>query len=160
MNLDTLTTDQLRDRVEKAFIEHIKLCQDNFLYFVQAVWPDFICRKAKEREQWGHHQHIADELTSIARGSKGRLIVNMPPRHTKSEFASFLAPKDCCVRKKTHTTAIKNEKCCPTRTVRSTKRDSKKIKTYLRSNLRIQPSTNNHGTHRTSPNNESSTRRN
>ena len=92
MNLDTLTTDQLRDRVEKAFIEHIKLCQDNFLYFVQAVWPDFICRKAKEREQWGHHQHIADELTSIARGSKGRLIVNMPPRHTKSEFASFLYP--------------------------------------------------------------------
>ena len=92
MNLDTLTTDQLRDRVEKAFIEHIKLCQDNFLYFVQTVWPDFICRKEKEREKWGHHQHIADELTSIARGSKGRLIVNMPPRHTKSEFASFLYP--------------------------------------------------------------------
>jgi len=92
MNLDTLTTDQLRDRVEKLYIEHIKLCQDNFLYFVQAVWPDFICRKAKEREKWGHHQHIADELTNIARGSKGRLIVNMPPRHTKSEFASFLYP--------------------------------------------------------------------
>jgi hypothetical protein len=35
MNLDTLTTDQLRDRVEKLYIEHIKLCQDNFLYFVQ-----------------------------------------------------------------------------------------------------------------------------
>jgi len=92
MNLDTLTTDQLRDRVEKLYIEHIKLCQDNFLYFVQAVWPDFICRKAKEKENWGHHQHIADELTTIARGSKGRLIVNMPPRHTKSEFASFLYP--------------------------------------------------------------------
>ena len=92
MNLDTLTTDQLRDRVEKLYIEHIKLCQDNFLYFVQAVWPDFICRKAKEKEKWGHHQHIADELTNIARSSKGRLIVNMPPRHTKSEFASFLYP--------------------------------------------------------------------
>ena len=92
MNLDTLTTDQLRDRVEKLYIEHIKLCQDNFLYFVQAVWPDFICRKAKERSNWGHHQHIAHELTNIARGSKGRLIVNMPPRHTKSEFASFLYP--------------------------------------------------------------------
>ena len=92
MNLDTLTTDQLRDRVEKLYIEHIKLCQDNFLYFVQTVWPDFICRKAKEKEKWGHHQHIADELTTIARGSKGRLIVNMPPRHTKSEFASFLYP--------------------------------------------------------------------
>ena len=92
MNLDTLTTDQLRDRVEKLYIEHIKLCQDNFLYFVQSVWPDFICRKEKDPKKWGHHQHIAHELTNIARGSKGRLIVNMPPRHTKSEFASYLFP--------------------------------------------------------------------
>jgi hypothetical protein len=45
MNLETLTTDQLRDRVEKLYIEHIKLCQDNFLYFVQTVWPDFIFKK-------------------------------------------------------------------------------------------------------------------
>ena len=37
MNLELLTTDQLRDRVEKLSIEHIKLCQDNFLYFVQSV---------------------------------------------------------------------------------------------------------------------------
>ena len=92
MNLDTLTTDQLRDRVEKLYIQHIKMCQDNFLYFVQTVWPDFICRKERDPKKWGHHQHIASELTAIARGSKGRLIVNMPPRHTKSEFASYLFP--------------------------------------------------------------------
>jgi len=92
MNLDTLTTDQLRDRVEKLYIEHIKLCQDNFLYFVKSVWPDFICRKERDPKKWGHRQHIAHELTNIARGSKGRLIVNMPPRHTKSEFASYLFP--------------------------------------------------------------------
>jgi len=92
MSLDTLTTDQLRDRVEKLYIEHIKMCQDNFLYFVQSVWPDFICRKERDPKKWGHHQHIAHELTKIARGSKGRLIVNMPPRHTKSEFASYLFP--------------------------------------------------------------------
>ena len=86
------TTDQLRDRVEKVYIEHIKLCQDNFLYFVQNVWPDFICRKEKDPKKWGHHQHIAHELTHISKGTGGRLIVNMPPRHTKSEFASFLFP--------------------------------------------------------------------
>ena len=28
MSHELLTTDQLRDRVEKVFIEHIKLCQD------------------------------------------------------------------------------------------------------------------------------------
>ena len=92
MSLDTLTNDQLRDRVEQAYIQHIKLCQDNFLYFAQTVWPDFICRKEKDPKKWGHHQHIAHELTKIAGGKQGRLIVNMPPRHTKSEFASFLYP--------------------------------------------------------------------
>ena len=92
MNLELLTTDQLRDRVEKLSIEHIKLCQDNFLYFVQSVWPDFICRKEKDPKKWGHHQHIAYELTKISKGKGGRLIVNMPPRHTKSEFASYLFP--------------------------------------------------------------------
>ena len=94
MNLspEFLTTDQLRDRVEKVYIEHIKLCQDNFLYFVQNVWPDFICRKEKDPKKWGHHQHIAHELTNISKGTGGRLIVNMPPRHTKSEFASYLFP--------------------------------------------------------------------
>ena len=89
MNLDTLTTDQLRDRVEKLYIQHIKMCQDNFLYFVQTVWPDFICRKERDPKKWGHHQHIASELTSIARGSKGRLIVNMPPRHTNQNLHLF-----------------------------------------------------------------------
>jgi hypothetical protein len=50
---DLLSTDQLRLEVEKKFIEHIKLCQDNFLYFVQEVWPDFICRKEKDPNKWG-----------------------------------------------------------------------------------------------------------
>ena len=87
-----LTTDQLRLRLEKVWLQHIKLCQDNFLYFVQEVWPDFICRKEKEPSKWGHHQIIANEFTKISKDKKGRLIVNMPPRHTKSEFASVYFP--------------------------------------------------------------------
>jgi hypothetical protein len=43
-------------------------------------------------KKWGHHQHIASEFTKISDTKKGRLIINMPPRHTKSEFASFLFP--------------------------------------------------------------------
>ena len=87
-----LTTDRLRLQVEKLHIEHIKLCQDNFLYFVQEMWQDFICRKEKEKSKWGHHQIIANEFTKIAFERKGRLIINMPPRHTKSEFASVYFP--------------------------------------------------------------------
>mgnify|MGYP003645534492 FL=1 len=92
VNKQLLTTEQLRLRLEKVMIEHIKLCQDNFLYFVQEMWPDFICRKEKEPSKWGHHQIIADEFTKISKDKVGRLIVNMPPRHTKSEFASVYFP--------------------------------------------------------------------
>ena len=37
MNKELLTDDQLRSVVEKKFIEHIKLCQDNFIYFVKKL---------------------------------------------------------------------------------------------------------------------------
>ena len=39
-----------------------------------------------------HHRHIAKKFNDLANGKINRLIVNMPPRHTKSEFASFLLP--------------------------------------------------------------------
>ena len=45
MKKDFLTTDKLRLEVERLWIQHIKLCQDNFLYFVQEMWQDFICPK-------------------------------------------------------------------------------------------------------------------
>jgi predicted phage terminase large subunit-like protein len=35
---------------------------------------------------------IAKKFEDIANGKNKRLIINMPPRHTKSEFASFLFP--------------------------------------------------------------------
>ena len=56
----------------------------DFLTFVKAVWPDFI--------QGSHHKKIAEQFNRLAEGKINRLIINMPPRHTKSEFASFLLP--------------------------------------------------------------------
>jgi len=92
MQLSFVTTDELRKKVEKTYLTHIKTCQDNFLYFVKEVWPDFIYKKEFDKKKWGHHQIIANEFTNIALNKKGRLIINMPPRHTKSEFASYLFP--------------------------------------------------------------------
>ena len=91
-NLDNLTDDELRALILKKQIEYIKLAQDNFLIFVRAMWPDFICRDTKDPTKFGHHQIIANEFESIANQKHNRLIVNMPPRHTKSEFASYLFP--------------------------------------------------------------------
>jgi predicted phage terminase large subunit-like protein len=58
--------------------------QGDFLTFVKEVWPAFI--------EGSHHQIMSDAFNRIADGSLKRLIVNMPPRHTKSEFASHLFP--------------------------------------------------------------------
>jgi len=68
----------LREKKNKTEINN------DFLKFVKTVWPDFI--------QGDHHKKIADQFNRLARGDINRLIINMPPRHTKSEFASFLLP--------------------------------------------------------------------
>jgi hypothetical protein len=60
------------------------LSQKDFLSFVKEVWPAFI--------EGAHHKIMADAFNRIADGTLKRLIVNMPPRHTKSEFASHLFP--------------------------------------------------------------------
>jgi predicted phage terminase large subunit-like protein len=56
----------------------------NFLDFVRYVWPEAILGE--------HHKKMAAAFDRIANGTLKRLIVNMPPRHTKSEFASYLLP--------------------------------------------------------------------
>jgi predicted phage terminase large subunit-like protein len=61
-----------------------KMAQDKFLPFVKEVWPTFIAGR--------HHAKMADAFERVARGECKRLIINMPPRHTKSEFASYLLP--------------------------------------------------------------------
>ena len=48
------------------------------------MWPGFIGGK--------HHEIMADAFEQVAKGELKRLIINMPPRHTKSEFASYLFP--------------------------------------------------------------------
>lgn len=59
-----------------------KIKQESFMSFVKYVWPQFI--------EGGHHKIYAQKLQDVADGKCKRLIINMPPRHTKSEFASYL----------------------------------------------------------------------
>jgi hypothetical protein len=92
MNIENLSEEELKDIILKKQLEWIKLCQDNFLFFAESVWQDFIYRKTKDPKKWGHHQIIAESFQEIADGDAKRLIINMPPRHTKSEFASYLFP--------------------------------------------------------------------
>ena len=61
-----------------------ELSQKKFIKFVEKVWPTFISGR--------HHKRMAEAFERVARGECKRLIINMPPRHTKSEFASYLLP--------------------------------------------------------------------
>jgi len=72
----------LLEELEKR--EYRERSAANFLDFVKTIWPEFI--------QGEHHRKMADAFDRIAEGKLKRLIVNMPPRHTKSEFASHLFP--------------------------------------------------------------------
>jgi predicted phage terminase large subunit-like protein len=58
--------------------------KDDFMSFTKAVWPEFI--------EGAHHRVIAQKFNDLANKKINRLIINMPPRHTKSEFASYLLP--------------------------------------------------------------------
>ena len=77
--------------------------KSDFLSFVKHVWPEFI--------EGSHHKIIADKFNKIAEGKIKRMIINMPPRHTKSEFASNMLPAwmigrkpDLKIIQTTHTT--------------------------------------------------------
>ena len=75
----------LLDLVEKYEAARIREeSHDNYLTFVKAVWPAFVEGK--------HHGVMGEAFERVAAGKLKRLIINMPPRHTKSEFASFLLP--------------------------------------------------------------------
>lgn len=64
--------------------DRIERCKDSFMSFVNEMWPSFISGR--------HHKIMADAFERVANGTLKRLIINMPPRHTKSEFASYLFP--------------------------------------------------------------------
>ena len=82
--LESLDTNTLKLILKNAVEETREKQQGDFMQFVKKVWPEFIEGK--------HHKIYAEKLNRIANGELKRLIVNMPPRHTKSEFASHLFP--------------------------------------------------------------------
>ena len=62
----------------------VKQRQNNFLDFIKHVYPNYIIGD--------HHRKLAQLFEDIANGKKKRIIVNIAPRHGKSELISYLAP--------------------------------------------------------------------
>jgi len=114
MNLDKINLEKLPADVRKEFMKlAIRLGEkkkeskihSDFLTFVKYMWPEFI--------EGSHHKIISEKFNKLATGEIKRLIINMPPRHTKSEFASTLLPAwmigkhpDLKIIQSTHTTEL------------------------------------------------------
>jgi predicted phage terminase large subunit-like protein len=61
-----------------------RLGKDNFLDFIGHVYPGY--------KVGPHHRKLGRIFEEIAEGRKKRVIVNIAPRHGKSEMISYLAP--------------------------------------------------------------------
>jgi predicted phage terminase large subunit-like protein len=81
-----------REKAEQAFIiaeelkqrEIRKQSRDDFLTFVKSMWPSFI--------EGYHHRKMSQTFNRVARGELKRVIINMGPRHSKSEMSSYMLP--------------------------------------------------------------------
>ena len=88
MNLQALPEEALKEILAlteaKKKLDLREEAVEKFMAFAHHVYDNFIEGK--------HHRIIAEKLEKVARGEIKRLIINMPPRHSKSEFASYLMP--------------------------------------------------------------------
>ena len=63
---------------------NLELSKSNFLKFAKQVWPAFI--------EGPHHTIMAEKFEKVASGEIKRVIINIAPRHGKSELTSWLLP--------------------------------------------------------------------
>ena len=86
--LPTMSDKQKRrvaDLLKQYQTEKTKVqSRDSFLDFIKHVYPGY--------KVGPHHRKLARIFEEIAAGKKKRVIVNIAPRHGKSEMISYLAP--------------------------------------------------------------------
>ncbi|HEX4594031.1 MAG TPA: hypothetical protein VH157_07135, partial [Bryobacteraceae bacterium] len=86
--------DFLPEHIKKSVRERLErlvrgeplpsVARDNFLAFVRQMWPAYIHGR--------HHEVMAEAFERIHAGTLKRCIINLPPRSTKSKFASVFFP--------------------------------------------------------------------
>ena len=79
---DKRRTVELLKKYEEELVKEVG--KKSFLDFVRHVYPGYLIGP--------HHRKLAEIFEDIADGKKRRVIVNIAPRHGKSELISYLAP--------------------------------------------------------------------
>jgi predicted phage terminase large subunit-like protein len=87
-NINVLPIDERKELLtmleQLEGMQDVTTRQNTFLEFIDHVYPGY---KVGE-----HHKRLAQIFEDIANGKKKRVIVNIAPRHGKSELISYLAP--------------------------------------------------------------------
>jgi len=81
---EDLEAERLKLELRLRQLEAQEAARNGFLSFVRYMWPEMIIGE--------HHKRIASVFDRIADGTLKRVIINLAPRHTKSEMASYLLP--------------------------------------------------------------------
>ena len=87
-NLDQLPEEH-KQAIGAALLKYNTLnnkekAKKEFLPFVRHCWPIFM--------EGPHHRIMAEKFEAVSRGELKRLIINIAPRHGKSELTSWLLP--------------------------------------------------------------------
>lgn len=76
--------EMLRLQLRLQLLDAHERATSNFIDFAKYVWPEMLVGE--------HHRIISKALDRVISGQCKRLIVAMPPRHGKSQLASYLFP--------------------------------------------------------------------
>jgi predicted phage terminase large subunit-like protein len=71
----------LDERIKRL---EVQAARNDLLEFAKKVYPNY--------SVGAHHRHMARIFKDVAAGKKKRVIINIAPRHGKSELTSFLLP--------------------------------------------------------------------
>ena len=71
----------LEERIKRL---EIKASQNDLISFAKKVYPNY--------SVGAHHRHMARIFKDVVEGKKKRVIINIAPRHGKSELTSYLLP--------------------------------------------------------------------
>lgn len=75
----------LEDYTEKKTLEDAR---NTFMGYARYMFPQYVGKFVEGR----HHREMAKIFDGINRGELKRVLIHLPPRHTKSEFCSWLNP--------------------------------------------------------------------
>lgn len=87
-NIDRLNPSQKEQVLhlldERKRLADLKEAREKFIPFVQKMWPEAVLG--------AHHTLMAEAFEKLLDGKINRLIINIAPRHSKSEMTSWLLP--------------------------------------------------------------------